>query len=278
MKLLRVGPRGAERPCLMDATGTLRDLSGRVPDLAGEGLSRDALDAIRALDHAGLPVLEAPARVGPCLAWVPTFHCVGLNYAKHAAETGSAVPAEPVLFSKAASALSGPHDDIPLPRGSQSTDWEVELGVVIGKRAHAVPEADALAHVAGYCTVNDISERDFQKNRGGQFIKGKSSPGFGPVGPWLVTADEVPDPQALALRLSVDGEVMQDSTTADMVMPVAGLIAYISQFMALVPGDIIATGTPEGVGLGMRPPRFLRRGQTVEAEVAGLGRQKARVV
>lgn len=278
MKLLRAGPPGKERPCRLDADGVLRDLSAHAADFAGPGVSLEAIAAIGRLDPASLPAVEATVRIGPCLARVETFHAIGLNYAAHARETGAAPPAEPVLFTKAASALAGPYDDLAMPPGSERTDWEVELAVIIGRRAYRVAEADALAHVAGYAALNDISERDFQKARGGQFVKGKSAPGFGPLGPWLVTADAVPDPQALRLWLSVDGEMMQDGTTADMLCPVARLIAYISQFLALVPGDVIATGTPPGVGLGRTPPRFLRRGEVMELEVAGLGRQRTRVV
>jgi 2-keto-4-pentenoate hydratase/2-oxohepta-3-ene-1,7-dioic acid hydratase in catechol pathway len=274
MKLLRFGPRGAEKPGILDSEGQVRDLSGQVPDLAGDGVSIAALDAIRALDPHSLPVVPDPGRIGACLAWVPNFYGIGLNYAKHAAETGAEPPKEPIIFSKATTALSGPFDDLIIPRTSLKTDWEVELGVIIGKPALYISEAQALDHVAGYCVINDVSERAFQTERGGTWMKGKSAPGFGPCGPWLVTADEVPDPQALALSLSLNGQVMQDSDTSDMIFSVAQIVAYMSNFMALRPGDIIATGTPSGVGMGMKPQRFLRPGDVVELEVQGLGGQR----
>lgn len=278
MKLLRFGPKGAERPGLLDAAGQVRDLTGKVPDFAGDGVSLAALDTIRSIDPTSLPLVADPGRIGACLAWVPNFHCVGLNYSRHAAETGAQPPAEPILFNKATTALSGPFDQVIIPRHSTKTDWEVELGVVIGKPALYVSEADALAHVAGYCTVNDVSERGFQIERGGQWTKGKSAPSFGPTGPWLVTADEVPDPQALSLSLSVNGEVLQDSSTSDMIFSVAQIVSYMSHFMALRPGDIIATGTPSGVGMGLKPQRFLQPGDVIELEVEGLGSQRQEVV
>ena len=278
MKLLRVGPAGSERPALLDADGAVRDLSGHAPDLEGAGVSLEALDRIRALDPAALPVIENPGRVGPCLARVPTFLCIGLNYAQHAAETGAEPPKEPIVFSKAASALSGPDDPVVIPRGSFKTDWEVELGVVIGREALYVSEADALGYVAGYCTVNDVSEREFQIERGGTWMKGKSAPTFGPCGPWLVTADEVPDPQNLRVSLTLNGETVQDSNTSDMIFGVAEIVSYLSRFMRLVPGDIIATGTPQGVGMGMKPQRFLKPGDVMEVEVEGLGRQRQEAV
>lgn len=278
MKLLRFGPKGAERPGLLDAAGQVRDLTGKVPDFAGDGVSLAALDTIRSIDPTSLPLVADPGRIGACLAWVPNFHCVGLNYSRHAAETGAQPPAEPILFNKATTALSGPFDQVIIPRHSTKTDWEVELGVVIGKPALYVSEADALAHVAGYCTVNDVSERGFQIERGGQWTKGKSAPSFGPTGPWLVTADEVPDPQALSLSLSVNGEVLQDSKTSDMIFSVAQIVSYMSHFMALRPGDIIATGTPSGVGMGLKPQRFLQPGDVIELEVEGLGSQRQEVV
>lgn len=278
MKLLRYGPKGAEKTGMLDARGRVRDLSAHVPELAGDAVSPAALDRLRALDPDSLPLVEAPGRIGACLARVPNFYCVGLNYARHAAETGSKPPEEPILFSKASSALSGPNDALRLPRGSVKTDWEVELGVVIGREALDVSEAEALACVAGYCVINDISERAFQIERGGQWIKGKSAPGFGPVGPWLVSADEVPDPRALALSLRLNGEAMQSSGTHDMIFSVAEIIAYMSRFMRLLPGDIIATGTPEGVGMGRRPQRFLRPGDVMELTVEGLGTQHQEVL
>lgn len=278
MKLLRFGPAGQEKPGILDAAGNVRDLSGKIGDLAGAGLSLEALDAIRAIDVDSLPVVDNPGRIGACVAWVPNFFCVGLNYAKHAAETGAEPPKEPILFSKASSALSGPFDDVVIPRESLKGDWEVELGVVIGKETLYVSEADALSHVAGYCTINDVSERAFQIERGGQWIKGKSAPTFGPTGPYLVTADEVPDPQNLRLWLSLNGETVQDSNTDDMIFSVAEIVSYMSRFMKLMPGDIIATGTPSGVGMGMNPQRFLKPGDVMELEVEGLGKQRQEVV
>ena len=278
MKLIRTGAPGQERPGILDAEGRVRDLSGRVEDFAGAGVSLEALEAIRAIDVETLPVIEAPGRIGACLAWVPNFYCVGLNYAKHAAETGAQNPPEPILFSKAASALSGPNDPVIIPRKSQKTDWEVELGVVIGREALYISEEEALDHVAGYCVINDVSEREFQIERNGQWIKGKSAPSFGPTGPWLVTADEIADPQALDLSLSLNGEAVQSSSTSDMIFGVATVISYMSQFMKLMPGDVIATGTPEGVGMGMKPQRFLKPGDVMELTVAGLGQQRQEVV
>ena len=274
MKLMRVGPEGKERPAIADNSGRIRDLSGRVPDFAGTAVSNSALDAIRAIDLETLPIIEAPGRIGAFLASVPNFYCIGLNYAKHAAETGATPPAEPIIFNKATSCLSGPNDPVIIPRKSVKTDWEVELGVVIGREALYVSEEDALDYVSGYCTINDVSEREFQIERGGQWTKGKSAPSFGPIGPWLVTADEVPDPQALRLWLSLNGKVVQDSDTSDMIFTVRQIISYMSQFMKLMPGDIIATGTPSGVGLGMKPPVFLKPGDVMELEIEGLGRQK----
>ena len=278
MKLMRVGPVGAERPALRADDGTIRDLSGVIADVAGASLLPDALARLAALDPATLPVVPADSRIGPCVGQVGKFICVGLNYADHAAESGMAVPAEPILFMKATSAICGPNDDIRIPPGSLKTDWEVELGVVIGKPAREVSEADAMAHVAGYCVVNDLSERAWQIERGGQWVKGKSADTFGPIGPWLVTRDEVPDPQALRLWLELDGRMRQDGTTATMVFGVATLVAYVSQFMSLQPGDIISTGTPPGVGLGQKPPAFLRPGQVMRLGVAGLGEQVQRTV
>lgn len=278
MKLLRFGPVGAEKPGILDSDGKVRDLSGKVGELAGPGVSLEALDAIRALDIDNLPVVEEPGRIGSCLASVPNFFCIGLNYTKHAEETGAQPPKEPIIFSKATSALCGPFDDVILPRDSVKGDWEVELGVVIGKEALYVSEADALDHVAGYCTINDVSEREFQIEKGGQWIKGKSAPTFGPTGPYLVTADEVGDPQKLRVSLDLNGETVQDSNTDDMIFTVAEIISYMSRFMKLVPGDIIATGTPSGVGMGMKPQRFLKPGDVMEIEVEGLGRQRQTTV
>jgi len=274
MKLLRYGPQGQEKPAILDADGQVRDLSSHVTDFAGADVSFEALDAIRKIDISTLPVVAKPGRIGACLASVPNFYCIGLNYAKHAAETGAEPPKEPIIFSKATSSLSGPFDPVVIPRNSVKADWEVELGVVIGREALYVSEADALSYVAGYCTINDVSEREFQIEKGGQWIKGKSAPTFGPTGPYLVTADEVGDPQKLGLTLSLNGEVVQDSNTDDMIFGVAKIISYMSQFMKLVPGDIIATGTPSGVGMGMKPQRFLKPGDVMEIEVKGLGAQK----
>lgn len=278
MKLMRFGPKGQEKPGMLDAEGTLRDLSGKVQDFAGQAVSLEALEAIRVIDPASLPVVENPGRIGSCLAWVPNFFCIGLNYALHAAESGATPPPEPIVFSKASSALSGPYDPVIIPRGSVKTDWEAELGVVIGKTALYVSQDNALDHVAGYCTVNDISERTFQTERQGQWIKGKSAPSFGPVGPWLVTADEIGNPQDLPVSLVLNGVKMQESRTSDMIFPVAKIISYLSNFMELRPGDIISTGTPSGVGMGMKPQQFLKPGDVMEVEVEGLGRQRQNVV
>jgi 2,4-diketo-3-deoxy-L-fuconate hydrolase len=274
MKLLRYGNKGTEKPGILDANGAIRDLSAHVRDFAGEAVSLDALDAVHKIDVNSLPVVENPGRIGSCLATVPNFFCVGLNYAKHAEETGAEPPKEPIIFSKASSALSGPFDPVIIPKGSEKSDWEVELGVVIGKTCSYVSEADALDYVAGYCTINDMSERSFQIERGGQWIKGKSAPTFGPVGPYLVTADEVADPQNLNVSLKLNGETVQDSNTNDMIFTVAQIISHMSQFMELQAGDIIATGTPSGVGMGMKPQRFLKPGDTMEITVEGLGTQK----
>ncbi|MBY6048824.1 fumarylacetoacetate hydrolase family protein [Vannielia litorea] len=278
MKLLRFGPAGSEKPGILDAEGRVRDLSGKVGELAGEGVSLEALEAIRAIDVNSLPVVEEPGRIGSCVASVPNFFCIGLNYTKHAEETGAEPPKEPIIFSKATSALSGPFDEVIIPRDSVKGDWEVELGVVIGKTALYVSEEEALDYVAGYCTINDVSEREFQIEKGGQWIKGKSAPTFGPTGPYLVTADEVADPQKLRVTLDLNGETVQDSNTDDMIFTVAEIISYMSRFMQLQPGDIIATGTPSGVGMGMKPQRFLKPGDVMEIEVEGLGRQRQEAV
>ncbi len=277
MKLLRHGAPGAERPGLLHADGTVRDLSGVVADIGGAVLSDAGLAALRGVDPAGLPVV-APGRLGPCVAGTGKFICIGLNYSDHAAETGAKVPPEPIIFMKATSAITGPDDPVIIPRGSVKTDWEVELGVIIGTRAKYVAEAGALAHVAGYCVINDVSERAFQTERSGQWTKGKSCDSFGPVGPWLVTRDEVADPQDLEMWLTVDGQPMQKGSTRTMVYGVAHLVSYLSQFMTLHPGDIISTGTPPGVGMGMKPPRYLRAGEVVELGIAGLGKQRQVVV
>ena len=274
MKLMRYGPVGAEKPALVDAEGKVRDLSSHVDDIAGETLTAAGLQRIAALDPKTLPVVADPGRIGPCVAEIGKFICIGLNYADHAAETGAQIPKEPILFMKATSAICGPNDNVIIPRNSKKTDWEVELGVVIGKEARYVSEAEAMDHVAGYCVVNDVSEREFQAERGGQWVKGKSADTFGPTGPWLVTRDEVADPQNLKLWLSVDGEMRQNGSTRTMIFGVRHLVHYISQFMSLQPGDIISTGTPPGVGLGMKPePVFLRPGQVMKLGVEGLGEQ-----
>ena len=278
MKLLRHGAMGQEKPGMLDAEGGVRDLSGVVPDIAGPVLSDAGLAAVRGVDPMGLPVVDPASRLGACVGGTAKFICVGLNYSDHAAETGSKVPSEPILFMKATSAMCGPTDDIWVPRSSEKTDWEVELGVVIGTRAKYVTEADALNHVAGYCVVNDVSERAFQTERQGQWTKGKSADRFGPTGPWLVTRDEVADPQDLAMWLTVNGVSRQNGSTTTMVYGVAHLISYISRFMSLNPGDIISTGTPPGVGMGMKPPVFLRHGDVVELGIAGLGQQRQNVV
>ncbi len=274
MKLLRHGPVGAEKPGIVDAEGRVRDLIGVVDDIAGEVLTPEGLARIAAVDPMTLPLVAEDARIGPCVGRVGKFLCIGLNYADHAAETGAPIPKEPILFMKATSAICGPNDDVLIPRGSEKTDWEVELGVVIGARAKYVSEADAMAHVAGYCVVNDVSERAFQTERGGQWTKGKSCDTFGPIGPWLVTRDEVADPQNLKLMLSVNGVTRQNGSTQTMIFGVAHLVSYLSQFMTLEPGDVITTGTPPGVGMGMKPQVYLRAGDVVELEVEGLGRQR----
>lgn len=274
MKLLRYGPIGAERPGMLDAGGVIRDLSGVVGDIGGAALSDAGLARLRGLDATLLPEVDPATRIGPCVGGVGKFICIGLNYSDHAAETGSKVPKEPIIFMKATSAICGPDDAVFIPRGSEKTDWEVELAVVIGARAKYVAEADALSHVAGYCVANDVSERAFQTERSGQWTKGKSCDRFGPIGPWLVTRDEVADPGALGLWLKVNGETRQDGTTATMVYGVAFLVSYLSQFMTLHPGDIISTGTPPGVGMGMKPPVFLTPGDVMELGVEGLGVQR----
>lgn len=279
MRLLRYGPAGEERPGMLDNTGTLRDLSGVVADIAGDVLLPESLAHLRAIVPSTLArVAEAP-RIGPCVGGVGKFICIGLNYSDHAAESGMAVPREPIVFMKATSAIIGPNDDIVIPKGSQKTDWEVELGVVIGKTAKYVSEADALDYVAGYCTVNDVSEREFQlETGGGQWGKGKSCDTFGPIGPWLVTADAVPGWNHLGLWLEVDGKRYQNGSTGTMIFGVPYLVSYLSQFMSLHAGDIIATGTPPGVGLGQKPPVFLQPGSIVRLGVESLGEQQQRTV
>jgi 2-keto-4-pentenoate hydratase/2-oxohepta-3-ene-1,7-dioic acid hydratase in catechol pathway len=278
MKLLRYGESGQERPAAIDGNGQIRDLSDIIEDLAGDALLPESFDRLRQLDLGRLPLVSSQPRLGPCVGRVGKFICIGLNYADHAAEAGVAVPSEPVVFMKATSAISGPEDDIIIPRGSEKTDWEVELGVVIGKPAKYVSESDALSHVAGYCVVNDVSERSFQLEGTGQWVKGKSADTFGPVGPWLVTADEIPDPQGISMWLEVDGHRFQEGSTKTMVFGVAYLISYLSRFMSLHPGDIVSTGTPPGVGMGQRPPIYLRAGNIVRLGVEGLGQQRQRAV
>jgi len=274
MKLLRYGEVGSERPGLLDADGTIRDLSAHVADIAGTVLHPASLEMLGKLDAKSLPAVSGKPRLGACVAGTGKFICIGLNYSDHAAETGATVPPEPIIFMKASSAIVGPDDDVLIPRGSVKTDWEVELAVVIGKTAKYVSEADALDYVAGYCVAHDVSERAFQAERQGQWTKGKSCDTFGPTGPWLVTKDEVADPQNLKMWLTVNGKTMQDGSTKTMVYGVKYLVSYLSQFMSLHPGDIISTGTPPGVGLGMKPPVFLKAGDVVELGIEGLGQQK----
>lgn len=274
MKLVRHGPAGAERPGLVDAQGRIRDLSAHVDDIAGKTLSDEGLARIAALDPASLPLVDEGTRIGPCVGGVGKFVCIGLNYSDHAAESGLDVPHEPIVFMKATSAICGPGDGIELPRGSVASDWEVELAVVIGRHAKYVSEADALSHVAGYCVANDVSERDFQTKRAGQWTKGKSADTFGPLGPWLVTRDEVSDPQALDLWLNLNGKRMQTGSTATMIFGVAKVISYLSQMMSLHPGDVISTGTPPGVGMGIKPtPVYLKPGDRLALGIEGLGTQ-----
>lgn len=278
MKLLRVGEAGKERPAALDDVGTLRDLSGIVADVSGETLTPDGLAVLAELDLASLPVIEGSPRIGPCVGAVGKFICIGLNYSDHAEESNLPVPNEPILFMKATSAISGPNDPVYLPPGSTKSDWEVELGVVIGSETRHVSETVALASVAGYCVVNDLSERAFQLERGGQWVKGKSYDRFGPIGPWLVTADEVDDPQSLDLWLDLNGSRMQTGNTDTMIFTVAQIVSYVSQFMSLQPGDIISTGTPPGVGLGMDPPFYLKAGDTMRLGIEGLGVQRQEVL
>ncbi|MCA3446113.1 MAG: fumarylacetoacetate hydrolase family protein [Rhodobacter sp.] len=275
MKLLRYGPVGGEKPGILDSRGHLRDLSAHVDDIAGAVLTPEGLDHLRGINPESLPVVTGSPRIGACVGRIGKFICVGLNYADHAAESGMPVPPEPVLFMKATSAVCGPNDDVIIPKGSLKTDWEVELGVVIGREARYVDEADAMSHVAGYCVINDVSERAFQIERAGQWVKGKSADTFGPTGPWLVTADEVADPQDLQMWLAVDGHRYQNGSTRTMVYGVRHLVSYISQFMSLQPGDVISTGTPPGVGMGQKPaPVYLRPGQVMTLGIDGLGEQR----
>jgi 2-keto-4-pentenoate hydratase/2-oxohepta-3-ene-1,7-dioic acid hydratase in catechol pathway len=278
MKLTRYGPRGSERPGILDANGCLRDLSLRVPDIGGATLLPEQLAKLRELDTANLPKVDNEPHAGPCVAGVGKIICVGLNYRDHAAESNMAVPSEPVLFMKPTSSIVGPDDDVEIPPGSEKTDWEVELGIIIGKPGRYIPERRAHEHIAGYCIVNDISERAYQLERGGQWDKGKGCDTFAPIGPWLVTADEIPDPQDLDLWLEVDGHRFQSGNTRTMIFGVFYLVSYISQFMSLQSGDIISTGTPPGVGLGQKPPIYLKSGQTMRLGIAGLGIQQQQTV
>jgi 2-keto-4-pentenoate hydratase/2-oxohepta-3-ene-1,7-dioic acid hydratase in catechol pathway len=278
MKLVRFGPKGAEKPGLLAADGSVRDLSAEVADFSGEGVSLEAIARIRALDPARLPAAPAGARLGPVVARPGHFVAVGLNYADHAAETGAAIPREPVLFSKAPNCVAGPNDDLPYPPGASKLDWEVELAVVIGRRLYNATEAEAMAAIAGYTLCNDVSERAWQTEGTGQWMKGKSGPGFGPLGPWLVTPDEIADPQALDLFLDVNGVRAQTGNTRTMIFTLAHCLAFMSRFWVLDPGDVVTTGTPPGVGMGMKPPRFLKPGDTLRLGVTGLGEQTIRVV
>jgi 2-keto-4-pentenoate hydratase/2-oxohepta-3-ene-1,7-dioic acid hydratase in catechol pathway len=278
MKLLRYGVPGQERPAILASDGSIRDLSSVVPDLAGQWLLPESMEKLRNLNISTLPKVPGQPRIGPCVGEVGKFVCIGLNYSDHAAESGMAVPREPVVFMKATSSIVGPNDDVVIPRGAEKADWEVELGVVIGKPAKYVEQADALSHVAGYCVVNDLSERAFQLEGTGQWVKGKSADTFGPIGPWLVTPDEVPDPQNLDMWLEVDGHRYQNGSTKTMVFGVAYLVSYLSRFMSLQTGDVISTGTPPGVGLGQKPPVYLRPGNRIRLSVKGLGEQNQKVV
>ena len=278
MKLLRYGLPGRERPGILDADNSIRDLSQIVPDIAAQALSLDSIARLRQVEVSRLPRVPDRPRIGPCVGQVGKFICIGLNYSDHAAEAGMKVPAEPVVFMKATSAIIGPDDDVLIPRGGTKTDWEVELGVVIGRAAKYVSEAEAMSHVAGYCVINDLSERAFQLEGTGQWVKGKSADTFGPIGPWLVTADEVADPQNLKMWLEVDGHRYQNGSTRTMIFGVRHLVSYLSRFMSLQPGDIISTGTPPGVGMGQKPPHYLQPGNRMRLGIEGLGEQNQRVL
>lgn len=273
MKLVRFGAKGAEKPGILDASGAIRDLSGVAADFIDAGVTVEALDKIRAIDVASLPVAPAGSRIGPCIGRVNNFIAVGLNYADHAAETGAPIPKEPILFNKAPSTLAGPYDDVVIPPGSEKTDWEVELAIVIGKNTYQVSEADALSHVAGFAVCNDLSERAWQTEGTGQWVKGKSAPGFGPLGPWLVTPDEIADVQKLGMFLDVNGKRVQTGNTSTMIFGAAFVVSYISKFWLLEPGDVITTGTPPGVGMGLKPPVYLKVGDTMKLGIEGLGEQ-----
>jgi ureidoglycolate lyase len=279
VKLLRYGPKGREKPGILDRDGKIRDLSAHVPDIAGSVLQPDSLKKLAALDPSQLPLASGELRIGPCVGKIGKFVCIGLNYADHAAETGAPIPKEPIIFMKATSAVVGPYDEVEIPRGSVKTDWEVELGVIIGRNAKYIPENAAMDYVAGYCVVNDVSEREYQIERGGQWDKGKGCDTFGPTGPWLVTKDEVPDPQNLAMWLEVDGKRYQNGSTKTMIFNVPKLVSYLSHFMSLQPGDVISTGTPPGVGMGQKPsPIYLKAGQTMRLGIEGLGEQQQKLV
>ncbi|MBH2947719.1 fumarylacetoacetate hydrolase family protein [Serratia marcescens] len=279
MKLLRYGEPGQERPGMLDEQGRLRDLSQHIADVGGAALSPVSLAKLRALDSAALPLVEGQPRLGACVGGIGKFICIGLNYADHAAETGAAIPEEPVVFNKWTSAVVGPYDRVEIPRGSQKTDWEVELGVVIGLGGRYISEADAMRHVAGYCVINDVSEREYQIERGGTWDKGKGCDTFGPIGPWLVTADEIADPHSLNLWLEVDGKRYQDGNTSTMIFRIPQIVSYLSRFMSLQPGDVISTGTPPGVGMGQKPqPIYLRAGQTMRLGIEGLGEQRQQTI
>ncbi|CCD37286.1 2,4-diketo-3-deoxy-L-fuconate hydrolase [Candidatus Paraburkholderia kirkii UZHbot1] len=279
MKLLRYGAPGREKPGLLDSNGTIRDLSGVIGDIAGDVLRPESLTRLAKLDPSTLPIVPAGERIGPCVGRIGKFICIGLNYADHAAESNLPVPSEPVVFNKWLSAVVGPNDDVRIPRGSKKTDWEVELGVVIGKGGAYIDETDAMSHVAGYCVINDVSEREYQIERGGTWDKGKGCDTFGPIGPWLVTADEVPDPHRLPLWLEVDGKRYQNGNTSTMIFKVGYIVSYLSSFMSLQPGDVISTGTPPGVGMGQKPETiYLRAGQVMRLGIEGLGEQQQRTI
>ena len=278
MKLLRFGNSGQEKPGIIDNDGNIRDLSGVIDDINGSTVSPDGLNKINQIDISSLPIVSNNPRIGPCVGSVGKFLCIGLNYSDHAAETGAEAPPEPILFQKATSAIIGPNDDVEIPKNSNATDWEVELGIIIGKKAKYIAEGTSQDYIAGYCVVNDVSERDFQAKRAGQWTKGKSCDTFGPIGPYLVTKDEVSDPQDLSMTLDVNGQRMQDGSTKTMIFSVNHIVHYLSQFMSLNPGDVIATGTPPGVGLGMKPPVFLKSGDTMKLSIQGLGEQNQKCI
>jgi 2-keto-4-pentenoate hydratase/2-oxohepta-3-ene-1,7-dioic acid hydratase in catechol pathway len=278
MKLLRYGNAGSEKPGIIDNDGNIRDLSNVIDDIDGSTISDDGINKLNQVDMSSLPVVDNNPRIGPCVGNVGKFLCIGLNYSDHAAETGAEAPPEPILFQKATSAIIGPNDDVEIPKTSSATDWEVELGIIIGKKAKYISEGSSQQYIAGYCVVNDISERDFQAKRSGQWTKGKSCDTFGPIGPYLVTKDEVNDPQNLSMTLDVNGQRMQNGSTKTMIFSVNHIVHYLSQFMSLNPGDVIATGTPPGVGLGMKPPVFLKSGDVMKLSIEGLGEQSQKCI